>query len=79
MHVVIRVPENMIYIDGKGRALNCSGLRSRQIATIRWDGKRGEIEYVGRARPAFAISKLEAFQPDGFTVRGLIDAAKALE
>jgi hypothetical protein len=76
MRVLIVVAQNTIIIDGRGMALDCTSLRSKQISALRWYGDHGEIEYVGSVRPLAQIMKLDAFQPDGFTVQGLVDAAK---
>jgi hypothetical protein len=74
MRVSILVSENVIVIDGKGKALDCAGLRGRNISHVRWDGKRGDITYVGGGKGP--LSSGAAFQPDGFLLQGLIDAAR---
>jgi hypothetical protein len=74
MHVRILAAENIIIVDGKGMQLDCMTLRSKLVSIITWYGERGEIEYVGGRR--VLIKKLDAFQPDGFTLQALIDAGK---
>src|SRR5262249_12132059 len=46
MRVTILPADNVIFIDGKGKALNCMTLRSKQISFVRWHGSRGEIRYA---------------------------------
>jgi hypothetical protein len=76
MRVTIHTAENVIYIDGKGKALNCEGLRGRQIASVWWDGKHGTIKFVNGTKTPSKIAKIDAPQPDGFSLQGLIDMAR---
>jgi hypothetical protein len=75
MRVMVLADENVIFIDGKGKYLDCTPLRGRQVSQIDWYGDRGEVEFASGARRPFRhIDKFQAI--GGFTLKGLIDSAK---
>jgi hypothetical protein len=77
MRVSIFAGENVIIVDGKGMAFNCESFRSRQIKSIQWYGKRGEIEFVGGSLTP--IGEIGTQWPDGWSLQGCIDRAKAFD
>jgi hypothetical protein len=75
MRVTILPADNVIFIDGKGKALNCMTLRSKQISFVRWHGSRGEIRYADGGERTFR--KTDKFMVAvGFSLQSLIDQAK---
>jgi hypothetical protein len=75
MQVTILANENVIFIDGKGKALNCEGLRGKGVSTVYWYGKRGDIVSGGGGVRQFA--KLDAkLIGTGHSVESLIAMAK---
>ena len=74
MRVTILPAENVIFIDGQGKALNGEFLNQRQVSIINWYDHHGEIKYVnGTSR---TIGDIKRQQPDGWSLQNLIDMAK---
>lgn len=74
MRVTILPGDNVIFIDGRGKALNCESLRQRQISSINWSDHKGEIKYSNGA--SRMIGDIKKQQPDGWSLQSLIDMAK---
>jgi hypothetical protein len=62
MRVSIQAIDNMIVIDGKPFALDCTRLRGQNISAVQWYGDRGEVEFVEHKQQNQIIKSFKAFE-----------------
>lgn len=62
MRMAIIATDNLVYRDNEARQCDCAELRAKGISAVQWNGKNGEIEYVGHKKPNENITKFSAFQ-----------------
>jgi hypothetical protein len=62
MRVSINAADGTVVVDGVPGKSDCRELLDQGISAVQWYGSKGEVEYVGHAKPNMEITSFATFQ-----------------